>query len=77
MIGTDGGGNPVYGSLNSQFIGNLFVRAKTSHWDAGLGVYNIADEKQFYIQAYSGGHAPLPGLGREIVANLIYIIPFK
>jgi len=67
----------IYATVNSQVIANLFIRAKVKNIDAGIGVYNITDEKQYFIQAYSGGHMPLPGLGREIVVNFAYSIPFK
>ena len=77
VTGQDVSSNFIYSEISSQFIGNLFLRAKGRTFDAGVGVYNITDEKQVYIQAYSGGHAPLPGLGREFVVNLQYIIPFK
>lgn len=77
LTGQDASGNYTYSEVSPQFLANLFVRAKTSRWDAGVGVYNITDENQLYIQAYSGGHAPLPGMGREFVANVRYFIPFK
>ena len=77
VTGTDGSGNLAYSEIGSQFIGNLFLRAKSRTFDAGIGVYNIADEKQLFVQAYSGGHLPLQGLGREFVVNLQYTIPFS
>ncbi|HTH55250.1 MAG TPA: TonB-dependent receptor plug domain-containing protein [Cyclobacteriaceae bacterium] len=77
LTGQDASANYTYSNISSQFLANVFVRAKTSRWDVGVGVYNITDENQLYIQAYSGGHAPLPGMGRELVANLRYLIPLK
>lgn len=40
--------------------------------DIGLGVYNILDETDWFIQPYNGYHAPLPGISREIYLKLTW-----
>ncbi len=40
--------------------------------DLDLGVYDIFGQNLEYIQAYSGGHAPLPGPSREFRIRLGY-----
>ncbi|HKR03512.1 MAG TPA: TonB-dependent receptor plug domain-containing protein [Bacteroidia bacterium] len=65
--------NPnIIASLNVCY-NNLFTKGL----DASIGVYNLADAKNFYIQPYNSLHAPLPGTSREFVMKLSYIINFK
>ena len=40
--------------------------------ELGAGVYDIADQHIKYLQPYNGGHAPLPGPGREVIARIAY-----
>jgi hypothetical protein len=40
--------------------------------ELGAGVYDIADQRYEYLQPYNGGHAPLPGPGRELVFRIAY-----
>ncbi len=44
--------------------------------EVGAGVYNILDADYAFIQPYDGGHAPLPGPSREVVARLAYHLGF-
>ncbi|HEX7507923.1 MAG TPA: TonB-dependent receptor plug domain-containing protein [Polyangia bacterium] len=39
---------------------------------AGLGVYNLGNAKTVLIQPYNNGHAPIPGLSREVFLRLGY-----
>jgi outer membrane receptor for ferrienterochelin and colicin len=65
--------NPnIIASLNVCY-NNLFTKG----FDASIGVYNLADAKDFYIQPYNSLHAPLPGASRELVLKLSYIINFN
>jgi outer membrane cobalamin receptor len=43
-----------------------------SGWDAGFGIYNLANADYPFIQPYNSGHAPLPNLSRECVVRLRY-----
>ena len=52
---------------------NLFVKGL----DLSVGVFDILNEKVLYIQPYSGGHAPLPGVSREIIFKLRYQLHYK
>ncbi len=59
---------------------NLFINYQnmfTKGLDVGIGVYNIFDSELDFIQAYNGGHAPLPGSSREIIFRLSYNFNFK
>jgi len=38
----------------------------------GAGVFDIFNEKDYYVQPYNGLHAPLPGPSREFVVRLGY-----
>jgi outer membrane cobalamin receptor len=51
---------------------NLFTKGL----NLGLGVYNLLDKKQLFIQPYDGDHAPLPGLSREVMVRMTYAIPY-
>ncbi|MBL7812819.1 MAG: TonB-dependent receptor [Bacteroidetes bacterium] len=48
-----------------------------SGFDAGIGVYDVMNTGLTYVQAYDGGHAPLPGAGREILLRFRYNIGFQ
>jgi len=71
----DSEGNPLIGQLDPQLLlnahlsyQNLFVQGLR----AGLGVYNLLDAGNDYVQPYNGGHAPLPGPSRELSLSLGY-----
>lgn len=53
----------VYASYRDLFVPGLEV---------GAGAYDLADQHVDYVQPYNGGHAPLPGPGREFVARIAY-----
>ena len=42
----------------------------------GIGVYDAANEKFEFIQAYNSGHAPLPGPSREFIVKLSYEVKY-
>lgn len=68
--------NYVYSEFDAQFFFNLYLRYTKGNFDGGIGVYDLLDEKQFFVQPYASGHTPLPGLGREFLIKLTYKIPF-
>jgi outer membrane receptor protein involved in Fe transport len=73
--GADSGGNPTYASTGTQLLLNLFATARDlglKGLDLGVGVYNLLDAQDDYIQPYDSGHAPLPGPSREWMARLSY-----
>ncbi|MBL0105160.1 MAG: TonB-dependent receptor [Bacteroidetes bacterium] len=41
-------------------------------FSVSFGVNNILNEETHYVQPYSSNHAPLPGLGREIIIKVAY-----
>ncbi len=77
ITGIDNNDNYVYGKVNGQLLANLFLRYTNKNIELGAGVYDLADEGQVFIQAFSGGHAPLPGIGREYQVRLAYTLPFN
>jgi hypothetical protein len=38
--------------------------------DARVGVYNLLDVNQRFLQPYDGGHAPLPAGSREVMVSV-------
>jgi outer membrane receptor for ferrienterochelin and colicin len=52
---------------------NLFTKGLT----AGIGMYNLFDQDNNYLQPYFGSRPPLPGAGREVNFKLSYSFPFK
>jgi len=66
---------PVLARFNQQFFANLFLNYNNlfvKGLSAGLGVYDIFDEKVLYIEPYNGPHAPLPGPSREFILRIRY-----
>jgi len=58
-------------------MANLFATyAVTKEFRVGVGVNDITDAKPEYIQAYNGGHAPIPGPSRAIVGKVWYDVNF-
>jgi outer membrane receptor for ferrienterochelin and colicin len=75
--GIDSSGNPTFTTTGSQVLLNLFATGRDLGFkglDFGLGVYNLLDVADDYIQPYNSSHAPLPGPSREWVARLSYQI---
>jgi outer membrane cobalamin receptor len=44
--------------------------------ELGLGLFDVLGSRIRFLQAYDGGHAPLPGPGRELVARVRYVLTF-
>ncbi len=60
---------PVFCQLNTFFnYSNLPVCGL----NIGIGVYNILNQHEWFIQPYNSLHAPLPGLSREYTVKLSY-----
>jgi outer membrane cobalamin receptor len=75
--GTDSSGAATFAIAGPQLLLNLFATARDLGFkglDLGLGVYNLLDVADDYIQPYNSSHAPLPGPSREWVARLSYQI---
>jgi len=75
--GTDSSGATTFATARPQFLLNVFATARDLGFnglDLGLGVYNLLDVAEDYIQPYNSSHAPLPGPSREWVARLSYQI---
>jgi outer membrane cobalamin receptor len=67
-------GNPVIGRHGPTALVNVFLRYRDllPGLDLGAGIHDLADQRFEYLQPYSGGHAPLPGPGRELVVRVAY-----
>lgn len=63
--------------LNAEFFFNLYLRYANKNFDGGLGVYDVFDVGQRFVQPFASGKLPLPGIGRELVVRVGYTIPFK
>jgi outer membrane receptor protein involved in Fe transport len=74
---------PFSAELDPYLLLNMFVNYKPpflSGLTAGVGVYDILNERPVIPQAYEGGeasYAPIPGRSREFVVKLSYQINFK
>jgi len=44
---------------------------------AGVGVFDILNQRPAIPQAYNGGYAPIPGRSREFIVKVYYQINFK
>lgn len=54
---------------------NLFINYENfliKNFNLGIGVYNILNEKYYFLQPYKGGHAPLPSSSREVLFKISY-----
>lgn len=70
---------PVSEELPSYTLINFFVNYRDilPGLTAGLGVYDMLNEKPLVAQAYSGEFAAIPGRSREYVVKLSYQLNFK
>ena len=60
---------------NPELVANLYLLYKNAFaqgLDLGFGVYDLFDVAHTFIQPYDGGHAPLPGPGREYLLRVSY-----
>ena len=60
-------------------LANLFLERKDlfqKNLSMGVGVYDLFDQNPGFIQAYNGGHPPIPSLSREWVLRMSYGVPF-
>jgi hypothetical protein len=76
----DADGNAVAEKLDAYLLGNLFFNFSdiiTPGLTAGIGVYDILNERPSVPQAYLGEYAPVPGRSREYVVKLSYQLNFK
>jgi outer membrane cobalamin receptor len=70
---------PVANKLDSYLISNAFLNYTDliPGLTAGIGVYDILNQKPAVAQAYNGGYAPIPGRSREYVVKISYQLNFK
>lgn len=62
--------------LDSEFFMNLYIRYVNENLELGLGVYDVLDEGQKFVQPFASGHNVLPGIGREFSVRATYTLPF-
>ncbi len=58
-----------------ELVANLYLFYKNAFrqgLDLGFGIYDLFDVAHTFIQPYDGGHAPLPGSGREYLLRVSY-----
>jgi hypothetical protein len=69
----------LIGNAGSNVLVNAFLTYRNlgvKGLDAQVGVHNLLDQANLYIQPYAGSHAPWPGPSRELVARVSYQVPF-
>ncbi len=68
--GTEAPGDPAAGRIGARTYVDLFASWQdvggARGLELGIGVRDLLDEGTVYVQPYPGGHAPLPGNGREV-----------
>ncbi|HET6147793.1 MAG TPA: TonB-dependent receptor [Polyangia bacterium] len=77
----DGASNETAVELPARLLANLFIyrdNVGVKGLTVGLGIYNIFGADFRYVHAstatsYSGDHAPLPGLDREVLLRITYL----
>lgn len=75
ITGIDESEEYIYSRFPDKYLVNIFTGLDhflLKNLKASLGFYNLLNERVEYFQPYSGGHAPLPGLSREVVVKLRY-----
>jgi outer membrane receptor for ferrienterochelin and colicin len=73
--GSEAPGDPAAGRIGQKTYLDLFASwqdAGVRGLEVGLGVRDLLDEGTLYLQPYPGGHAPLPGSGREVWLRVRY-----
>lgn len=66
---------PQVSRHDPELVANLYLLYRNAFWkgvDVGLGVFDLFGANHEFIQPYNGGHAPLPGPGREYVLRISY-----
>jgi len=74
-VDTDGDGEGQLIKRKPVLLVNLFANYANlgvPGLEVGAGMFNILDADYDFIQPYNGGHPPLPGPSREVVARLAY-----
>lgn len=77
ITGLDVNDDYIFTEFDPQFFCNIFFRYTNGSFTGGIGVNDILDTQQMFIQPYASGHPEINGLGREFTARLAYKIPFK
>jgi outer membrane cobalamin receptor len=75
----DADGNPVSNKLPGYVLLNIFFNYSNlvPGLNAGLGVYDLLNERPGIPQPYNGGYLPIPCRSREFVVKLSYQFNFK
>ncbi len=58
-----------------ELVANIYLLYKNAFRkgvNVGCGIYDLLDTTHTFIQPYNGGHAPLPGSGREYLLRVSY-----
>jgi len=66
---------PQVSRHDPELVANLYLLYRDAFWkgvDVGVGVFDLFGANHEFIQPYNGGHAPLPGPGREYLLRISY-----
>jgi outer membrane cobalamin receptor len=77
VVSLDDAGNSTIGKYNPLLLWNFSVKYENvflENLSASLGVFNLLNGIEYYVQPYNSGHGALPGPSREIVLSLSYKI---
>jgi hypothetical protein len=71
----DAAGEPLAKDFGAEVLLNAYVCYRNllvPGGFVGLGLYNLGNAKTVLIQPYNNGHAPIPGLSREVFVRVGY-----
>jgi hypothetical protein len=79
MQPSDGMGTGSLGQADTSVLANVFLSYHDLGMkgvDAGIGGYNLLDDKNLIFQPYAGQHAPIREATRELLLRIGYSRPF-
>jgi outer membrane receptor for ferrienterochelin and colicin len=66
-----------YIKCEQTFVFNLYLTANLKNFEFGAGVYDVFNQKPFYIQPYQGWNYPYPAPSRQFLCRVAYNFEFK
>ncbi|MBL0339963.1 MAG: TonB-dependent receptor [Bacteroidetes bacterium] len=79
-VALDDQGEAVIGKYDPTVLINIGFKADNlfiTGLAGSIGIHNLLDQSEYFVQPYYGGHAALPGNSREISFSLTYKISYK
>ncbi|GGD61065.1 ligand-gated channel [Lacimicrobium alkaliphilum] len=58
--------------MNPESLVDVFYQYNPGRWSLSVGVNNLLDEEQYWLQPYRGGQSPIRGQGRRVMLDISY-----